>query len=162
MELSVRGAIEFDRLAADLRRMARGELQQRLRRELAREIKELGPIITAAMPVYLPNGYAAILAPATKYSISTHTTGSRVWVRFVMRSDGATELRDLPALNAGKLRHPVFGRYRRTREGIKRNKWALTRIKPGMFDDPAKQELEDVTMAALGVLDSIARELAKG
>lgn len=72
-------------------------------------------------------------------------TGPRTaGVRIVARKTG----HDLPAVEAGTVRHPVYGH---------RNAWAETQVRPGFFSTPLQELAPAVELACMAVMTEASR-----
>lgn len=152
--LSISSGAELRYVAGQLRKAAARDLTRELRkgqraafRPLQKEIKAEA---LATLPKSRPTHYGAIMSKAVKVSVTTGTGRTALTARVYAR--GKVEHRDVAAVNAGRLRHPVFGN---------RKKWVMQRVRPGFVDRPADrladQVLRESADAAQRVLDSIAR-----
>lgn len=81
-----------------------------------------------------------------RYSTSVVMSGNRVGIRVKGTKSG----HDLEAVDAGEVRHPVFGKWR---AGV-----PPTRVEPGYFTKPMLASAPIVETALLAVLD---RQIAK-
>ena len=104
MSYRVEGSENFLHLAAALKAADR-KLAGRIRKRLRETAKPLGEEAGQALAEAMPhrNGLSAIVARA-KAGVSS-TTGKTARVEVRLRAPGY----DLAAMNAGNLRHPVFG-----------------------------------------------------
>lgn len=89
-------------------------------------------------------GLNAWVADAT-YTTSVIASGNRVGIRI----KGTKKGHDLEAVDAGVVRHPVFGN---------RNAWRVTNVQPGYFTKPLQASAPIVEASLLAVLD---RQIAK-
>ena len=150
--LSMTSGAELRYVAGLLRKAAARDLTRELRKGQRQAFKPLQPEIKAEALATLPKrgGYAATMAKAVKVTVTTGVGRNALTARVYAR--GKVEHRDVVAVNAGRLRHPVFG-HRKT--------WKLTRVRPGFVDRPvdklSDQILKESADAAERVLDSIAR-----
>ena len=70
---------------------------------------------------------------------------------------------DLPSLNRGRARHPLFGRYRtRPRKGQpEKDLWFDTNFKPGFWDDAMNGPVAfRVRKDLIKMIDGLLKELA--
>lgn len=158
VEVRVTGAHQLERLGLELKAM--GEEGKGLRRNLLTSLRVAAqPLAQAAKDSArekLPksgglNEYIA----NSKIAARTRLTGPRVGVRIVAKKSGGRKGHDLEAMDAGKFRHPVFGR------SSKRTKWVQQSVEPGWFTEPMKKATPEMEAAALAALELTARELAK-
>jgi hypothetical protein len=101
----------------------------------------------------MPSGYAPTLARSLKHRRTTRSGAREATVRLATYGDGKVERRDLPALNKGSLRHPVFGR---------RRKWTTTKVRAGFHDRAVEKAGPGAEKALLRVVDDFTDRLAKG
>lgn len=167
--VDIRGIDKLRRVARNLRTAGDKTLQAELYAGLNRAVKPLSESVIKDLELYLPRGYAPLVAGSTRIR-TTGARGRSVRVRVLATARGHAEKRDLAALNAGVLRHPVFGRHRfvkatrksKYRDIRKANPWAVTAVRPGFFDDPARRLAADVFRECEGVIDLIAEKINGG
>jgi hypothetical protein len=131
LEVRIEGAAAFHQAAAKMRAAGRRSLEQEMGRALEASTK---PVERSVRKEYtgLPSrgGYSGEFSKSLRIKLDKRT-GART-ARITMRAyaDGTKERRDIRRLEAGQLRHPVYGRRRR---GGSVNPWATTSIKGGYF-----------------------------
>lgn len=165
MKFTATGSKDAVRLAYALREAR----QTGLARELNKGMEAAGQVIAKAVTdptssaKYLPKGYEDEWARSVKAKVEKRLIqGHRVTV--VVWADGKVGRRKIEAINAGNLRHPVFGRTRSLkRHWIHKatsqiNPWVDQAIKPGLVDVPAKAAMPD---AIQKVDDAVARVVAQ-
>lgn len=160
LSVSIAGAQKLDALATQLRNAGRRDLERELRVELRKPPKQLERAVKAAVPPFMPRGYEAPLARSLRFMVRV-TRGAVMGVRVTMhgRGGGGGD-RDVRRLNQGELRHPVFGRRRRTTRGrIFNNPWVVQRIPPGFFTKPAAQVLRQVQDDTVRVIDRVLAKI---
>lgn len=92
------------------------------------------------------------VASRAKVTASTRLTGKNCGLRLKIRHKGVNGITDLPAINAGRLRHPTFAD----------TPWVLQPIAPG-FASRAIDEVGDTLVENFrGAVDEVARKLAAG
>jgi hypothetical protein len=142
--------------AAELRYVARLVERQRVRglkTELSRAHREafapLQPAVKAQAAATLPSGYAPTMSRSVKVSArrSGLTTYAIVFAR------GRAEERDVRRVNAGELRHPLFGL---------RGHWFATGVAPGFVDRPVADLGEAIATKSLDALERIGQEIIRG
>lgn len=150
MSARIEGADQLRDVGRRLR--AAGDQGKTLRRDLLREIREVtkGPAadeLKAAATRRLParGGLAAYTAKNLRVTARTKLSGNEVGVTVVATVKGM----DLPKLEAGKLRHPVFGRA----------PWVNQAIPAGIFGDAVQQLAGDVGRAILRAADNTIKKL---
>jgi hypothetical protein len=129
VDVEIRGAAELRAAARDLRQAER-ELRQRMDRSLRTIGKRFERDIRGAAR-RLPSGYAPVMAADVRVSTSLRNGGLslRVW------APGKGDQRDVRAIDAGTLRHPVFGH---------RTRWSAQRVRPGFVEAPRRRLAEHV------------------
>lgn len=165
----VRGVDRFRRAARALRTAAdRKELTREMRKGILDAVPALKDAVRDGASVYLPDRYAAELAPALRMTTSTSTTGDQVTVRISTTAKGrGGHPRQVDQLEAGTLRHPVFGRTRALKRHAKhkatsmKNPWSAQAVRPRFVTEPmtnaAPQVRPKIEAAVDRVLDKIAR-----
>lgn len=141
--------------AAELRYVATLVERQRvagLKKELSRAQRQaFAPLLPAikAEAVTLPSGYAPTMARTVKLSVRRRglSTTAEVYAR------GRRKERDVRSVDAGQLRHPLFGN---------RNHWFVTRVRSGFVDRPVKDLGRRIATESLDALERVANEIARG
>lgn len=148
--MRVEGAGQLRDLGKRLR--AAGEGGKQLRRDLLAGIRETakGPLVDelkASALARLParGGLAAYAAKQLKVAVRTRLSGQQVGVTVLAAIKGM----DLPKLETGKLRHPVFGR----------GTWVDQTIPPRVISDAVDQVADQVGRAVLDVVDETSRKV---
>ncbi|MGD9693914.1 MAG: hypothetical protein AB7G17_14340 [Phycisphaerales bacterium] len=90
-------------------------------------------------------GLAARVAAAQMSTVPIHGGLS-------VRAEGVNNMHQLAGINAGWVRHPVFGNP---------NVWVAQRVTPGWFTDPMEAGRDEVTRAMGGLLDDVAANAAR-
>ena len=122
----VTGGDRLRRAAAAVRRESRGGLQSEIRAGLARVTPGFAAKVRSEVPAGVPSGYAPVLA--ADITVDTHITGGGgAWPS--ARLTVSAGRRRLQAIDAGVLRHPVYGR--RSRRGRPRP-WVAQRVRGQM------------------------------
>lgn len=156
VEVRVTGARQLERLGLELK--AAGVEGKGLRRNLLASLRVAAqPLAQAAKDSALEKlpksgGLNEYIANSNIVA-RTRLTGPRVGVRIVAKKSGGSKGHDLEAMDAGKFRHPVYGR--------KGTKWQEQSVEPGWFSEPMKKSAPEMEAAALLALEVTARELAK-
>lgn len=156
--------------AAKLRAVAAGIKatgNKGLGREMSAHLRSAaGPVesaILAEVTRVLParGGYRETVTKSLRFRRNVRTGARTAAVRLVTFAPGTRERRDIPALNKGNLRHPVFGRSRRTAQGRVANPWAVTRIEAGFWDRGTSDAIEVAEREMITVLDDYAQKLSE-
>lgn len=164
LDLRLSGGAQLLELRKDLKRIGDRGLGQRMDAGLRKAAKPITPAVQAEAASTMPKagGYAALLAAAIRGRLQSRS--SRYAARITLRvyADGKGEKRDLPRINAGMLRHPVYGRYRRVRGRKVERPWVSQRVRPGVVDRPFDEAAPEVQREMIKVMDELVAELAKG
>lgn len=165
LDVGIVGAARLHQVAKAIRATGDKGLGREMARALAKTTQPLQRDIAAeaakAMPV--GGGYQPLLSKSLRHKASQRTGSRTATMRLITYADGTGERRDVEALEAGNLRHPVFGRSRTVRgRGRVPNPWAVTAVKAG-FHRRGTGSAGDEAEKQLGVvLDDFAARLAKG
>ena len=148
--MSIEGADQLRDVGKRLK--AAGEGGKQLRRDLLREIRKVssGPALDelkSAALRRLPSrgGLAGVAAKNLKVAARTKLSGSQVGVTVV----ASVKDMDLPKIEQGKLRHPVYGR----------GAWVNQKIPAGIFGDAVEEVRDDLATAVLKVADDTLRRI---
>jgi hypothetical protein len=150
------GAEDF----AELSRQLRDAGETGLRRGLYKAISDAAEPLTREiqdvehLKTYMPDRYALVLSHGLRVTISRRTG----WLPGVrIRAKGSDKDRHVARLNAGILMHPLFG---------DREHWYAQTLgkgmKPGFFDDPAKESAPDIRDAILAAMHETALKITSG
>lgn len=156
--MAVRGKIsgrtQLREMAAKLAVEAPAKLEASLLKGTREALKPLKADLQAEAAAKMPKrgGYNRTLSRSIK--VSTRVSGGKVVNATVtITASGKRENRDLPALNRGLLRHPLFGR---------RRHWYAQRVPRGVVDKPVDRTRDRVVEAARKAADDYVKTLAKG
>lgn len=162
VEVRIGGVAEILKLSKQIKATGDKGLGRQMSTAVTKAMEPVKLAITASAETTMPSGYAPTLTRSMKHRVTTRASTRTASVRMVTTAAGEKETRDLPRLEKGELRHPVFGRVRRTRRGLQKNPWSTTRVEPG-FHRRGTEDAADEAEKALGtVLDDFAARLAKG
>lgn len=129
-------------------------LGKQLARGLSRAARPLGPAIRAEVPRAMPSGYAPVLSKSLRFRTAVNSTKQTARLVFRVYGDGRREKRDVPTLNRGVLRHPVYGK--------RGAGWVAQRVRSGFVDRPADRMGPDISREMQGVVDYVADQITKG
>lgn len=145
------GARELEIVARRLKETGNSGLKKELLAGIRKEGKETVKDIKKSAADVLPHaGGLAELVSRSSYGIRTRLTGNSVGVSIKGTSRSVKSLR---ALNAGRLRHPVFGN---------RDVWVEQSVEPGWFDKPVERDADNIRQGIDRVLADIARKIERG
>lgn len=160
MRIEVSGAKDCFRLAGALHEAG----HKNLKRELDKGSRLAGDLIAAAVtdPTslhrYVPQGFERRMDLSVRTKVEVRLVQSRR-ITVVVWASGKRERRDIRAMNRGVLRHPVYGRMRRLKDGtLKANPWVVQSIRPGLIDEPAREAMPKAVQA---IEDAVKRVVDK-
>jgi hypothetical protein len=170
MSVHVVGADRFHMVARKLRGAAD---RKDLVREMRKGILDAMPVIKDAIKgrahEFLPDHYAAELVPSLRMTTATTTTGDQVTVRMTVTAKGhGGHPRQIGGLEAGVVRHPVFGRTRALRRHAihkatsQPNPWVSQRVKPRFVTEPATDKRPAVRQEIEAAVDRVLDKIARG
>lgn len=162
LDATVTGQAQLRKLAAHIRAEGDKGLGRELARALDKTVEPVKKAIAESASRTMPSGYAPTLTRSLRHRRTLRAAARQASIRLATFAAGDKERRDLPALEAGNLRHPVFGRSRRTRKGRKANPWAVTKIRPGFHARGIEKAGDEAEKQVLAVLDDYAERLTKG
>lgn len=152
--LDVYSDTEIRRLAFKLRKAEAKDLREELRKGQRAAFRPLQAKVKASAAAMLPKrgGYAGVMARSVKVSILTQVSGDVVIVAHVF-ARGRREHRDVAAVNAGRLRHPLFGR---------RLHWFTTTVKPHFVDLAIRDLPDEVLKHSAAAAERVLQQIARG
>lgn len=165
LDVRISGGAQLHKVAADIRATGDKGLGREMGRALVATTKPLQREIAAEADRVMPQrgGYQELLSRSLRHKTSQRTGGRTASIRLITYADGTGERRDVESLEAGTLRHPVFGRSRTVRgRGRVPNPWTVTKIKAGFHERGTQNAGDEAEKRLLGVLDDFAARLAKG
>lgn len=152
MDVRISGAEQFHQLARVFRDLDKG-FGREMSTALGKALDPVGKAIDAEAGKVAPSGYRGDLTRSLKHRRSVRNTRTQASVRLTTYAKGQKQNRDLPAINRGDLRHPVFGRARMTRQGPQANPWATTRVRAGFHDRGVAKAGDEAEKQLWTVLD---------
>lgn len=126
-------------------------LGKQMAKQLRAATKPLAKEVRAEVPKAMPSGYAPLLSKSLRFRQAIKEGRQTATVVYRVYADGQQERRDLPALNQGRLRHPVYGR--------RRQAWVNQRVRSGVVDRPVDRLTPEVGREMAAVLDYVADQL---
>jgi hypothetical protein len=141
IDFQVRGAAEL-RAAARQLRIEQKALRAGAVKAIERGVRKLRVTIPAAAG-QLPSGYATVMAADVRVSTSVRLSGRDpvVGVKVWAPGKGGGTHRDVEAIDAGVLRHPLFG---------DRGRWYAQVVRPSFASEP----FQDAKPAILDELEN--------
>lgn len=175
MRIAVTGAQDLYRFAAALHDAGRKDLKAQLDRASREAGKVLVDEVEKSMDQYIPKNFERRWDQGFDTRVEVRlVSGRRITVTFW--AQGKRERRDIKAINAGNLKHPIYGRMRRLKAGGKYvrpgnegrvvgdhylNPWVSSRpqrIRPGLVDEPVSRAMPK---AIKKIDDAVARVVSK-
>jgi hypothetical protein len=162
MRVQVTGQRDLYRLAHNLHTAG----QKGLKRELDKASRKAGQVIAKEVKDhtkdYIPANFERRWDTSFEADVEVRLiAGRRITVVFYAR--GKTVRRDIRAINAGRLRHPVFGRNRRLKNGtLQANPWVMQTIRPGLVDEPARRAMPKARKQIEDAIDRVSQQIVKG
>lgn len=148
----VRGTLRL-RQVARLLREAKPELRKELSAGIRRPLKPFTAEVRKEVPGSVPSRYAGVLAPLIRTSFSTGLRGGGLGYTFEVYAKGRKEDRDVRAVNAGRLRHPLFG---------SREWWIDQRVRGGFVDRPVDKLGQQIAKEVDAAVEKVAAKIEKG
>lgn len=162
LDATVAGQAQLRKLSAHLRASGDKGMGRDLAKALDKVVDPVKKAIELSARQAMPSGYAPTLTRSLRHRRTLRAAARQASIRLATHGEGEKEHRDLPALEAGNLRHPVFGRSRRTKKGRKANPWAVTKVRPGFHERGIAKAGDLAEEQVLAVLDDFTERLAKG
>lgn len=162
MRVQVTGQKDLYRLAHNLHTAG----QKGLKRELDKASRQAGDVIAKEVrdhtKDYIPANFESRFDTALETKVEVRLVASRR-ITIVFWARGKTVNRDIKAINAGRLRHPVFGRNRRLKNGtLQANPWVMQRIRPGLVDEPAERALPKAKQKIEDAINRVSQQIERG
>ena len=146
------GVDSMERLGKDLREAGAKDLRKELLKagqQLTKPVKE--NIKEHALTDLPKRGNLNVwTSKRLKTTTQVRLAGKNVGVRFKTKHPGTKGLSDLPSINDGDVRHPLFGNT---------NRWYTTHVHPGFVTRAVDEMAPEIRKAFLGAVDEIAAKL---
>lgn len=150
-QVGLTGPEQFAKVAQALR-----DAPKDVRREsyaaMARAVRPLSKAVKAAASTYLPGQYGPEVAKSIRIR-TRRRSGRNAGITLVGTAktrDG--KVREFGRLNQGELRHPLYGH---------RGNWYAQRVRPGFWDEPLMENVDEVRKELVRVLDVIAERILR-
>lgn len=167
MEVRVTGGADLLKVKNRLREIGDTGLGRQLSRGLVAASRPLAPDIRAEAVKVMPSGYEAVLSRSLRFRTAVRETRHTARVTYRVYGDGRSERRDVPTLNKGILRHPVYGRTRRLRHHARHratsmaNPWVAQSIRPGFVDRPVDRLAPTIRREMDAVIKAVADKITR-
>jgi hypothetical protein len=146
-DIVIVGANQLDALSKRLK--AAGSEGKQLRKELLKAIRDAAKPavgdVKRSVDQRIPSSGGLARKVRVGIGVRTRASGPKTGVRIVARNKINVE-----ALNAGRLRHPVFGNT---------NVWVQQRVEPGWFTKPIEARQDEIRGSVVDAIDRIARKV---
>lgn len=162
IDARVLGAQQLREVAKHIRTTGDKGLGREFGKALEKAVEPVKKAISESAAHTMPSGYAPTLTRSLKHRRTTKTDTRQATVQLATYGEGRRERRDLPALEAGRLAHPVFGRTRLTRSGPVPNPWVRQRIRAGFHKRGTAKAGDEAEKQILVVVDDFVQRLAEG
>ena len=149
VDLEIRGAEEFARLAARLREVGDKGLRRELYKGLNAAAKPAKAAIKPNIRAKLPHrGGAGDFVASTLRVTQSNRGGQNPAVIIWSKSN-----HNIRAINRGQLRHPVFDN---------KKAWANTAVEPDTFTGPIEERAPEMREEILKVIKTVAAKVERG
>lgn len=152
LEVSIDGAATLHRVAAQMRAQGAKDLSKQMSAALSKATNPVRVSIDTEAAAVMPSGYKALLTGSLRHRTSRRSSGNQARVILTTYADGKQERREIRSLEAGALRHPLFGRKKR---------WYVTHIRPGFHQRGTENAMEESRDAMIGVVREYAARLIR-
>lgn len=152
-EIRIEGIEKLEKLGRDLKEAGDKELRKEFMKAGQAIGKPVKENIRRHALTDLPRkgGLNVWVAKNAKTQTQVRLSGKNLGVRFKTKFKGSS---DVAAINAGEVRHPLFG---------DKDHWYTTRVTPGFAYRALDELAPEIRKAFLALVDEIARKLeAKG
>jgi hypothetical protein len=176
MRFQVSGQKDLYRLAHNLHEAGQKNLKRQLDKASRQAGNEIAREVQQHTKDYIPANFERRFDTAFVTEVQVRLVASRR-ITIVFYARGKTQRRDIRAINAGRLRKPVFGRTRRlTAGGIHvppenrsrivgdryTNPWVVQNIRPGLVDEPATRAVPKARKKIEDAIDRVSQQIARG
>lgn len=115
-------------------------------------LKGFLPKVAEVAPTYLPDRYAPLFTSDLKVQKFVHLVAAPS-IRIRVYAHGVRGVRDVRSINAGHVRHPLFGN---------RDHWFSTRAKRGVVTTTFRRMRPEIVRAIDDELANVTRRVANG
>jgi hypothetical protein len=149
-EVKITGGAQLRDVQNRLRAIGDTGLGKQMGKALRDAASPLRPAVKAEAVRAMPSGYGPTLSRSLRFRTAVKETRHTAGVVVRVYGDGRRQRRDVPALNRGRLRHPLYG---------DRNWWFDQRVRSGFVDRPADRILPDAVRQMQAVIDYVADQI---
>jgi hypothetical protein len=165
LQVGIGGSNLLHDVAAAIKTASDKGMEKEMAAGLRRATKPVQAAIVASADRTMPaaGGYRTEFSRSLRFRNTIRTGSRNALVRLTTYAEGAKERRDILRLEAGQLRHPVFGRSRQLRSRRRvPSPWAVTTITPGFWRRGTDNAADAAAAEMRGVLDDFAARIARG
>jgi hypothetical protein len=163
LEVRVSGAATLHRVAAQMRAEGRKDLSRAMSDALSKAAEPVKREVRASAGETMPRegGYNAAFLKSLRFRVARKGGSNSATITLTTYADGSSERRDVNALEAGRLRHPVYGRSRPgARKGERHaNPWAVTSIRAGFWKRGTDNAADESARQLESVIEDYAHRL---
>lgn len=143
-----------DLLAVRRKLLAIGDagLGKPMARQLRKTVEPLKQAVRAEAAAVSPGDYKAVLPKSLRFRQRMNTSRLTALITIRIFGEARKNRRDVPAINLGRLRHPLFGN---------RNFWYAQRVRAGFVDRPFDRHTPEVVKAMGEVIDDLADQITR-
>lgn len=152
MRIEIRGKEQLTRTAAALATKGNGKaMKRRLSKAIRKEAEPITRQQRRNLAARMPHrgGLAEVLSTAGTFTTRTTYTGKGAGVTITDSWRG----HDMKAVEAGAIRHPVWGRWRRGTP--------TQRVPAGLLSGPVEGRKRNIQIGILRAMDALAEEIAR-
>lgn len=149
-EVKVAGGAQLRQVQNQLRAVGDKGLGKQMGKALRTAARPLQPAVRKEAVAAMPSGYGPTLSRSLRFRTAIKETRHTADVLVRVFGDGRRERRMVPALNRGRLRHPLYGN---------RNWWFDQRVRPGFVDRPADRLMPNIAREMNAVIDYVADQI---
>lgn len=153
MSVRVTGSAQLHHVMQVLRETGNEGLGKGMAAGLRLAAGQLTPAVLAEVPRSMPRGYAPVLSKSLQFRTEVRAFKHVARVTWRVYGDGQKERRDVPGLNRGTLRHPLFGN---------RQWWVDQKVRRGFVDRPVDRLGPVASRQMQIVVDKVAEKIARG
>lgn len=168
LEFRIEGAATLHKVAAQIYAEGRRNLAREMGNALSKAADPVKVSIRTEAVATMPKsgGYSALFSKSLRFRLERRNGAQQATAQLITYADGQGERRDIGALNRGNLRHPVFGRSRRLRSGVRAgnqrtNPWAVTSIRAGFHKRGTDHAMDEAQKQLGKVIDDYAKRLIR-
>lgn len=145
---------DLTQVRRQLRQLGDKDLSRQMSRALTRAAKPVKPAVQKSAQQLLPSGYGPLMSKSLRARTQARERRGAASVTITVSAAGQRENRDVRRINAGVLRHPVFGR--------RRKPWIAQPVRRGFVDRPVDRLAPEVAREMQAVVDWVADQITGG